>query len=204
MSTLILLYVISWSIHMITVLLQMPQTFYRWTKIITALLFVIIGILNFHPVMLITLMLFFSGDVLLAFANGGTIKHWLMWGMLCFWLGHIGLIFYIISCQTFEYLSLIMGMILIFLLLVIKKKLTAIDFRGLFPILLVYGYTLGILGSLAILGVSASPLLTSGILIFIVSDICLIFWYFYPQCPKTVKILNVITYFGAVLLIALS
>ena len=204
MSTLILLYVISWSIHMITVLLQMPQTFYRWTKIITALLFVIIGILNFHPVMLITLMLFFSGDVLLAFANGGTIKHWLMWGMLCFWLGHIGLIFYIISCQTFEYLSLIMGMILIFLMLVIKKKLTAIDFRGLFPILLVYGYTLGILGSLAILGVSASPLLTSGILIFIVSDICLIFWYFYPQCPKTVKILNVITYFGAVLLIALS
>lgn len=204
MSILIILYLISWSMLIITVHLQMPQVFYRWTKIITAFLFVMIATQNNHPIILATLILFFTGDVLLAFANGGKVKRWLMWGLFFFWLGHIGLIFCIIAHQTFNYLSLIMGLTLVFLLIMIKKLFSQINFRGLFPILLLYGYTLGILGSLAILNFNSILTLASGILIFILSDICLIFWYFYPQCPRTVKLINVITYFGAVLLIALS
>ena len=204
MPTLSILYLISWSLLMFTVLLQLPQGFYRWTKIITALLFVMIAVKSNHPIILATLILFFTGDVFLAFANGGKVKHWLMWGLLFFWLGHIGLIFCIVAQQTFSYLSLIMGLTLVFLLIIIKKLFSQINFRGLFPILLLYGYTLGILGSLAILNFNSMLTLASGILIFILSDICLIFWYFYPQCPRIVKLMNVITYFGAVLLIALS
>lgn len=204
MSTLIILYLISWSLLMLTVLMQLPQVFYRWIKIITALLFVIIAVKSNHPIILATLILFFAGDGFLAFANGGKVKLWLIWGLVFFWLGHIGLIFCISAQQTFDYLSLIMGLTLVFLLIIIKKLFSQINFRGLFPILLLYGYTLGILGSLAILNFHSLPILASGILIFILSDICLIFWYFYPQCPRIVKLMNVITYFGAVLLIALS
>lgn len=204
MPTLIILYLISWSMLMITVLRQLPQIVYRWIKIFTAILFVSIGIFNDQPMIIVTLALFFIGDVLLAFANGGKVKLWLIWGLVFFWLGHIGLIFCISAQQTFDYLSLIMGLTLVFLLIIIKKLFSQINFRGLFPILLLYGYTLGILGSIAILNFHSLPILATGILIFILSDICLIFWYFYPQCPRIIKLMNIITYFGAVLLIALS
>jgi hypothetical protein len=204
MPTLIILYLISWSMLMITVLRQLPQIVYRWIKIITAILFVSIGIFNDQPMIIVTLALFFIGDVLLAFANGGQVKRWLIWGMLFFWLGHIGLIFCMLSYQGFSYLSLILGFALVILIIIINKIFSALDFRGMYPVILLYGYTLGILGSLAILNYSIIPLLALGIIIFILSDISLIFWYFYPSCPRIVKLINVITYFGAVLLIALS
>jgi hypothetical protein len=204
MPTLIILYLISWSMLMITVLRQLPQIVYRWIKIITAILFVSIGIFNDQPMIIVTLALFFIGDVLLAFANGGQVKRWLIWGMLFFWLGHIGLIFCMLSHQGFNYLSLILGFALVILIIIINKIFSALDFRGMYPVILLYGYTLGILGSLAILNYSIIPLLALGIIIFILSDISLIFWYFYPSCPRIVKLINVITYFGAVLLIALS
>jgi hypothetical protein len=204
MPTLIILYLISWSMLMITVLRQLPQIVYRWIKIITAILFVSIGIFNDQPMIIVTIALFFIGDVLLAFANGGQVKRWLIWGMLFFWLGHIGLIFCMLSHQGFNYLSLILGFALVILIIIINKIFSALDFRGMYPVILLYGYTLGILGSLAILNYSIIPLLALGIIIFILSDISLIFWYFYPACPRIVKLINVITYFGAVLLIALS
>jgi hypothetical protein len=204
MPTLIILYLISWSMLMITVLRQLPQIVYRWIKIITAILFVSIGIFNDQPMIIVTIALFFIGDVLLAFANGGQVKRWLIWGMLFFWLGHIGLIFCMLSHQGFSYLSLILGFALVILIIIINKIFSALDFRGMYPVILLYGYTLGILGSLAILNYSIIPLLALGIIIFILSDISLIFWYFYPSCPRIVKLINVITYFGAVLLIALS
>jgi hypothetical protein len=204
MTALIILYLISWSMLMITVMWKLPQPFYRWVKIITASLFVLIGLFNDHPMIMITLVLFFIGDVLLAFANGGKVRRWLQWGLAFFWLGHIGLIFCLITQHGFSYLALPFGLIPVVLLLIIKKGFSSINFRGLFGILMMYGYTLGILCTLALVHYELTPLLALGILIFTLSDICLIFWYFYPQCPKTVKLINVITYFGSVLLIALS
>ena len=106
--------------------------------------------------------------------------------------------------QGFNYLSLVFDLVLAVMMFLIRKVFTRIDFRGMFLILTAYAYTLGILGSLAILNYSLVPVLAWGILIFILSDICLFFWYFYPQCPRIVKLINVITYFGAVLIIALS
>jgi hypothetical protein len=204
MITLITLYLISWSILMITVLWQLPQTVYRWIKIITATLFVLIGFYNDQPMIMITLVLFFIGDVLLAFADGGKVKRWLQWGLASFWLGHISLIFCLITQYGFSYLALLFGLILVVLLLIIKKGFSTINFRGLFGILIMYCYTLGILCALAILHYKLNPLLTLGILIFTLSDVCLIFWYFYPKCPRIIKLINVVTYFGAVLIIALS
>ena len=204
MTPLIILYLISWSMLMITVMWKLPQVFYRWAKIITAMLFVLIGTMNDDPIILITLVLFFIGDVLLAFANGGKVKRWLLWGMLFFWLGHFGLIFCMIAHQGFHYVSLVIGLAPVVMLIYIKKVFTKIDFRELYLILSSYAYTLGILGALALLNFTMVPMLSLGILIFILSDICLIFWYFYPQCPRIIKWINVITYFGAVLIIALS
>jgi hypothetical protein len=204
MIALIILYLISWSMLMITVMRKIPQPFYRWVKIITASLFVLIGLFNDHPMIMITLVLFFIGDILLAFANGGKVRHLLQWGLTLFWLGHIGLIFCLITQHGFNYLALLFGLIPVALLLIIKEGFSSINFRGLFVTLMMYGYTLGILSSLAIVHHELTPLLALGILIFIISDISLIFWYFYPQCPKIVKLFNVITYFGSVLLIALS
>ncbi|MBV1708652.1 MAG: hypothetical protein KMY54_02230 [Erysipelothrix sp.] len=204
MAALIILYLISWSILMITVVWQFPQTFYRWTKIFTAALFVLIGGFNDRPVIIITLILFFIGDVLLAFADGGKVKRWLLWGMLFFWLGHLGLIVCMVTYSGFSWVSLLFGMVLVGLLLLIKKGFPKIDFRGLFPISMIYAYTLGVLGSMSLSNISSHPDLTLGIMIFIISDICLIFWYFYPKCPRFVKLINVITYFGSVIIIALS
>jgi hypothetical protein len=204
MTILITLYLISWTMLMLTVVRELPQVFYRWSKIITATLFVLIGTMNDNWMILIALLLFFVGDVFLAFATGGKVKRWLIWGMIFFWLGHIGLIFCMSAHQGFNYLSLVFGLVLAIMMFLIRKVFTRIDFRGMFLILTAYAYTLGILGSLAILNYSLVPVLAWGILIFILSDICLIFWYFYPQCPRIVKLINVITYFGAVLIIALS
>ncbi|MDP3305576.1 MAG: lysoplasmalogenase family protein [Erysipelotrichaceae bacterium] len=203
MSPLIILYLISWSMLMITVLCKQSQVLYRWIKIITAILFVMIGTMNENRMILAPLILFFVGDVFLAFANGGKVKRWLIGGLIFFWMGHIGLIFCMIT-QRFHYLTLVFSLIPVVMMLLIRKVFSKIDFRGLFLILTTYAYTLGILGSLAILNFTLLPILAWGIMIFILSDICLIFWYFYPQCPRIVKLINVITYFGSVLLIALS
>jgi hypothetical protein len=189
---------------MIPVLWRLPQTVYRWVKIITATLFVLIGFYNDQPIIIITLVLFYIGDVLLAFANGGKVNRWLMLGMAFFWIGHLGLLLCIMTHQKFDYLSLVLGLALVFLVITIKKRFSAINFRGLYPVILLYGYTLGILGSLALLNFSSLPVLALGISIFIISDISLIFWYFYPKCPIFIKLINIVTYFGAVLIIALS
>lgn len=204
MPPLIILYLISWSMLIITVQWKLPQVLYRWIKIITAVLFVLIGTTNDNRIILITLILFFVGDVFLAFANGGKVRHWLIWGLIFFWMGHIGLIFCMITQQGFHYLSLVFGLVPVVMMLLIRKVFFRIDFRGLFLILTSYAYTLGILGTLAILNYSSNIWLAWGIIVFFLSDICLIFWYFYPQCPKIIKLINVITYFGAVLIIALS
>ncbi len=204
MTTLITLYLISWVLLIITVVRELSQVFYRWSKIITATLFVLIGTMNDNWMILITLLLFFVGDVFLAFANGGKVKRWLIWGLVFFWIGHLGLIFCISTHQGFSYISLVFGLVPVVMLILIRKIFPTIEFRGLFLMLCSYAYTLGVLGSLAILNYSLVPVLAWGILIFILSDICLIFWYFYPQCPRIVKLINVITYFGAVLIIALS
>jgi hypothetical protein len=204
MTTLIILYLISCSVLMLAVLWQLPQTVYRWVKIITATLFVLIGFYNDQPMIIITLVLFFIGDVLLAFANGGKVKRWLVLGMPFFWVGHLGLILCVITHQKFDYLSLVMGLTLVFLVITIKKRFSAINFKGLYPVILIYGYTLGILGSMALLNFSSVFTLAWGISIFIISDIALIFWYFYPKCPIFIKMFNIVTYFGAVLIIALS
>lgn len=204
MAALIILYLISWSMLIITVVWEFPPVFYRWVKIITATLFVLIALTNDQPVIIITLILFFIGDVLLAFANGGKVKRWLLWGMLFFWLGHLGLIVCMVTHAGFSWLSLLFGIVLVGLLPIIKKGFPKIDFRGMFSILAIYAYTLGVLGSMSLSNISSHPDLTLGIMIFIISDICLIFWYFYPKCPRFVKLLNVITYFGSVIMIALS
>lgn len=204
MTTLIILYLISWSMLVITVLWKLPQVFYRWIKIITAVLFVLIGTMNDNRMILITLVLFFVGDVFLAFANGGKVKRWLIGGLIFFWLGHIGLIVCMIEHQGFDYLSLVLGLMPVAMMIGIRKVFFKIDFRGLFLILTAYAYTLGILVSLALLSYSSNIGLASGIFIFFLSDILLIFWYFYPKCPRIIKLMNVITYFGAVFLIALS
>lgn len=204
MSPLIILYLISWTMLMLTVLWKQSLVLYRWIKIITAVLFVLIGTMNDNRMILITLVLFFIGDVFLAFANGGKIKRWLIWGLFFFWLGHIGLIVCMIEHQGFDYLSLVLGLIPVVMMVLIRKVFTEIDFRGLFLILTTYAYTLGILVSLALLNYSSNTGLSWGVFIFFLSDICLIFWYFYPKCPRIIKLMNVITYFGAVLLIALA
>lgn len=204
MTTLIILYLISWSMLMITVLWKLPQVFYRWIKIITAILFVLIGTMNDNRMILIPLILFFVGDVFLAFANGGKIRHWLIWGLIFFWMGHIGLIVCMIEQNGMEYLSLAFGLIPVVMMALIRKLFFVIDFRGLFVILTTYAYTQGILVSLALLSYSSNMWLATGIFIFFLSDIFLIFWYFYPKCPRIIKLMNVITYFGAVFLIALS
>ena len=109
-----------------------------------------------------------------------------------------------INQQGYDYLSLVYGLIPVVMMYLIRKFFARINFRGLFLVLTTYAYTLGILGSLAVLNFTLAPKLALGILVFILSDICLVFWYFYPQCPRIVKLINVITYFGSVLLIALS
>lgn len=204
MTPLIILYLISWSMLMITVLWQMPPVFYRWVKSATAALFVLISLSNDNLMIIMTLILFFIGDVVLAFADGGKVKHWLLSGMLFFWLGHLGLIFCMLNNRSFDGFALIYGLTPVVLLFFIKHTFFRIDFRGIFVLLVMYGYTLGILGSISLMSYDVQPLLTCGIMIFIVSDLCLIFWYFYPECPRFVKLLNVITYFGSVLIIALS
>jgi hypothetical protein len=204
MTTLIILYLISWSMLMITVLWKLPQVFYRWIKIITAILFVLIGTMNDNQMILIPLILFFVGDVFLAFANGGKIRHWLIWGLIFFWMGHIGLIVCMIEQKGVDYLVLALGLIPVVMMVLIRKLYSEIDFRGLFLILTTYAYTQGILVSLALLSYSSNMWLATGIFIFFLSDIFLIFWYFYPKCSRIIKLMNVITYFGAVFLIALS
>lgn len=204
MSTFIILYLISWAVLMMAVVRKLPQKFYRWSKIITASLFVLIGLYNDRPMILIALILFYLGDVILAFADGGKVKRWLLLGMLFFWMGHIGLIICMLTAGGLDVSVFIVGLAPVLLLAVIRYRFADIDFRGMYKILMGYAYTLGILVSLSVSTYALHPQLTWGIFVFLISDICLIFWYFYPNCPRWVKVINVLTYFGSVLIIALS
>ncbi len=204
MTIFIILYLISWAVLMMAVVRKLSQTFYRWIKIITASLFVLIGLYNDRPMILIALILFYLGDVILAFADGGKVKRWLLLGMLFFWMGHIGLIICMLTAGSLDVSVFIIGLTPVLLLVIVRQIFPNIDFRGIYKILIGYAYTLGILVSLSVSTYALHPQLTWGIFVFLISDICLIFWYFYPNCPRWVKVINVLSYFGSVLIIALS
>ena len=154
----------------------------------------------FSRLILIAVICCMAGDVFLAFDNSVIL---FVFGVISFAAGHV--LFSIAFCQISpvkkaDVIATIV--LLIFFLLLIP--LGNFDFKGLFPILILYA---AIISFMVIKALSLWPyrnynpfkikLLMCGGFLFLVSDLVLLFWLFGIDTAKEVQSLNWVLYYSS-------
>lgn len=191
-------------------------------KTITSLLFVSIAISgyieyggNFNYFVLILIGLVFSlfGDVFLIFKNENStsMSKAFIYGLLSFSLAHVFFSIGFISISSFNFSTIIYTVLMAFIALIILKSIKKIDFKGAFGYVAFYSVVISFMFTQSLnlyfnSDVNSFYILwvTVGALLFVLSDLILAFNYFYEGCHKIVGVFNLLVYFSAQLLIALS
>lgn len=184
-----------------------------WTallKSITSLLFVFAGICGYRErkqnkkisrTMMIALLCSLAGDVFLALDKEEGILFIL--GVASFALAHV--MFSVSFCRMSAVKKMdFAGMFLIFGAEMLILRLGEFDFQGLFPVLVIYA---GIISFMVVKALSlfrcrqgrarATYLIMAGGVLFLLSDILLLFWLFGIGMPKEIQSVNWILYYLA-------
>ncbi|MEG2786362.1 MAG: lysoplasmalogenase [Romboutsia sp.] len=191
-------------------------------KIITSLLFISIAVSgyvesnnNFNYFIFIFISLVFSllGDVFLIFEKGDTssMSKAFVYGLLSFSIAHIFFSIGFIYLSYFSIYNILFTLLLSILLLVVLKSIKSFDFKGAFFYVAFYSIVISFMfiQSLTLYYYisSSNPctiLITIGALLFVLSDLILAFDYFHINCPKFMPVINLLVYYIAQLLLALS
>lgn len=156
---------------------------------------------KFSHTMLAALACSMAGDVALALDKGQGILFIL--GVVCFAAAHIlfSITFCSMSAATKKDIAKTAALFFALLLLLI---LGTFDFQGLLPALLCYAAVISFMTVKALslkkcrqLGKKASALIMSGGVLFLLSDIILLFWLFGVGTPKEAQSVNWILYYLA-------
>ncbi len=150
----------------------------------------------------------FIGDVILGYYHIHNRKIIFLMGLGAFFVAHIVFGLYLnrmVAINGFVILSVFVTIGTILLI----KRIKLIDYQRMDLAIIGYGIAISIMASLAIfnhleLMSQSSLLLMLGAILFFVSDLFIIFKYFYQKKYLSVKIVNLSTYYLAVLLISLS
>lgn len=199
-----------------------PYKNYRGiSKTITSILFVFIAIsgyiennTNFAYFIFILLGLIFSlfGDVFLIYAKESeyTMSKNFIYGLLSFSFAHIFFSVGFISISDFSIYTIIFTLILSSISLLFLKSIKGLDFKGMFNYVAFYAIVISFMFAQSLnLYLSNSfsfdiLIVTIGALLFVLSDLILAFDYFYKNPPKILGALNLLVYYSAQALIALS
>lgn len=185
----------------------------EWTvllKFITSLFFVFAGICGYRKrkqnkkisrTMMIALVCSLAGDVFLALDKEEGILFIL--GVASFALAHV--MFSLSFCRISAVKKVdFAGMFLIFGAEMLILGLGKFDFQGLFPVLVVYA---GVISFMVVKALSlfrcrqgrerATYLIMAGGVLFLLSDVLLLFWLFGIGIPKEIQSVNWILYYLA-------
>lgn len=199
-----------------------PYKNYRGiSKTTTSILFVFIAIsgyiennTNFAYFIFILLGLIFSlfGDVFLIYAkeSESTMSKNFIYGLLSFSFAHIFFSVGFIWISKFSIYTIIFTIILSSISLLFLKSIKGLDFKGMFNYVAFYAVVISFMFAQSLnLYLSNSSnfnilIVTIGALLFVLSDLILAFDYFYKNPPKFIGALNLLVYYTAQALIALS
>lgn len=191
-------------------------------KTITSILFVTIAISsylekssNFTYFIFILLGLLFSlfGDIFLIFKNEDKnhLNKYFIYGLLNFSLAHVFFSIGFIYLNHFNFYTILFSFLLAFVVLFILKCIKELDFKDSFYYVAFYSVVISFMFiqslNLCFYSKFYNPYIlwiTIGALLFVLSDLILSFDYFYKDCPKFMAVLNLLIYYIAQLLIALS
>jgi uncharacterized membrane protein YhhN len=191
-------------------------------KTTTSILFVAIAIsgylenkINFTYFIFIFFGLVFSlfGDVFLIFKNEDKnhINKYFIYGLLSFSLARIFFSIGFIHLSHFRFYTILFTFLLAFVALFILKSIKGLDFKDSFYYVAFYSVVISFMFIQSLNLYFSSNIynpyilwVTIGALLFVLSDLILSFDYFYKDCPQFMAVLNLLVYYLAQLLIALS
>ncbi|CEN25092.1 lysoplasmalogenase [Paraclostridium sordellii] len=191
-------------------------------KTLTSILFVSIALVgyilnnsNFTYFLLMLLGLIFSlfGDAFLIFEKGesSSMSKAFIYGVLSFSLAHIFFSAGFIYLSSFKLYTIGIAFLLSFITLLILKSIKNVNFKGSFSYIVFYAFVISFMFSQSInlyftghFNNFYTIWITIGALLFVLSDLILSFNYFYKNCPKFMGVLNLLVYYIAQLLLALS
>ena len=159
--------------------------------------------------MLWALLAFFIGDMLMAFYNIYRNKRVIALGIIAFMLGHVGLLNYMCRITSKTSVLVYILPIIFCVLLLIVRKIFKLHFGSLLVPCIIHCYFISTMTIKAIeCGFEGYPLYPLAGILFLLSDITIIFLYFYHyhslRNKKIAHYINLGTYYIAILLFIYS
>lgn len=190
-------------------------------KTVTSILFVFISIsgyvenntnFTYFIFILLGLILSLFGDIFLISAkeNENSMSKNFIYGLLSFSFTHIFFSIGFISINGFNIYTIIFTILLSSISVFILKSINGLDFKGMFKYVAFYAIVISFMfaQSLNLYFINKSNfnilIVAIGALLFVLSDLILAFDYFYKKPPKFLGVLNLLVYYTAQALIALS
>ena len=210
------LYTFPFGFLMVTLLVESWKKHYTLGKTLNSLAFMLVLIFaGFHGnhlmAVIITLPAFvlcLVGDVLLGIFNQTKQKQFFLAGLCVFLAGHIGFVFSFSRMQALSGKDFIFPVIGV-LLTIGMVNLKNVDTGKLKMEVLIYSFFVSLFFSKAVflameLGSMRGLFLASGAFLFLASDIILLFLNFYKKRYLSLHVLNLVTYYYGIFLIAVS
>lgn len=206
----IIFYVIFFALLMVTSYNQKYRRYYVPAKALTSLVFVLAAFFNmkgqFSWTWMAAFIFCFLGDVFLGLDEKKNVTANFILGLSSFVLGHLFFIMTIDQIVKFHFKDLIVpiGMMIFTFFLTKHPKFHVKDHK--IPILI---YSV-IVSLLCVKGIDIFQYHPSclkimiGAFLFCISDFILLFMYFYEDKVKILKFLNLLTYYSATMLLAMS
>jgi uncharacterized membrane protein YhhN len=150
----------------------------------------------------------FLGDFILGFYNDTKKQKYFLIGLGLFLLGHVAFVIAFTTIQSFMLVDLIFPVIAI-AITVGLNKLPNMNCEKMKPIVCIYSFFVSLLFAKSIhifyiIRTTQMFSLTFGATLFLISDILILFLYFYMKKSPLVAILNLATYYYGIFFIALS
>jgi uncharacterized membrane protein YhhN len=150
----------------------------------------------------------FLGDFILGFYNDTQKQKYFLIGLSLFLIGHIAFVLAFTTIQNFMLVDLIFPVIAIAITIGLNK-LPEMNCEKMKPIVCVYSFFVSLLFSKSMhifymIRTTQMFSLAFGSTLFLISDILILFLYFYKKKSSLVAILNLATYYYGIFFIALS
>lgn len=194
-------------------ILQMDPIKYLIVKVILSTLYLALAFIITKPIsppnlLHLGLGFCFIGDVVLGIYHLRKQKLIFLLGLGAFFSAHLIFGLYLTRLVDLNGFSIVAALLTVGVIRLIKR-IKLIDYQGLDLAIISYGVVISVMSSLAVFNylqsqTPASLLLMVGSILFFISDLFIIFKYFYHKKYFFVKLANLSTYYLAVLLIGLS
>ena len=215
-TTLFLLYSIPLGILLFTLINIKYRKYFFFQKVLCSLCFLILSCfcaikgnnLNYYQYTFPAFFMCFIGDIFLGLFNGKKRKIYFLTGTLAFLTAHIFFIIGFCSIQSFYVYDLLFPMIAVSTIAILIKK-RSMTMGKLKPFVYLYAFFVSTLFWKSIhIFLTVARLQTVCLLIgsflFMISDLLILFLYFYKKRRWSVHGLNIATYYYGVFFLALS